>query len=120
VRLVREKGQPVAQVARELGVNARTLRNWVNAGHSHQGDGNGASDEAGLGKLALVREEVPALATAPDAREGRAPLVPLTVVESPAPAVPSEVVESPAPAVPAVGSRGGAGQGDDMELEGSP
>ena len=100
MRLVRETGQPVAQVARELGVNARTLRNWVNAGHSRHGDGNGASGEAGLEKLARVREEVPALATAPDTRESRAPLVPLTVMESQAPTMPLYVLESQAPTVP--------------------
>src|SRR6476660_8988816 len=31
VRLVRETGKPVAQVARALGINAGTLGNWVNA-----------------------------------------------------------------------------------------
>ena len=30
VRLVRETGKPIAQVARELGVNEGTLGNWVN------------------------------------------------------------------------------------------
>ena len=29
VRLVRETGRPIAQVARELGVNEGTLGNWV-------------------------------------------------------------------------------------------
>ena len=29
VRIVRETGKPIAQVARELGVNAGTLANWV-------------------------------------------------------------------------------------------
>ena len=29
VRIVRETGQPIAQVARELGINAGTLGNWV-------------------------------------------------------------------------------------------
>ena len=29
VRIVRETGKPVAQVARELGVNEGTLGNWV-------------------------------------------------------------------------------------------
>ena len=29
VRLVRESGRPIAQVARELGVNEGTLGNWV-------------------------------------------------------------------------------------------
>ena len=85
MRLVRETGQPIAQVARELGVNARTLRNWVNAGHRPHGDGNGASGGAGVEKLARMREDVPALAVASDARESRAPIVPLDVAESPPP-----------------------------------
>ena len=29
VRLVRETGRPIAQIARELGVNEGTLGNWV-------------------------------------------------------------------------------------------
>ena len=29
MRLVRETGKPIAQVARELGVNEGTLGNWV-------------------------------------------------------------------------------------------
>jgi transposase-like protein len=29
VRIVRESGKPIAQVARDLGVNAGTLGNWV-------------------------------------------------------------------------------------------
>jgi transposase len=29
VRIVKETGRPIAQVARELGINAGTLANWV-------------------------------------------------------------------------------------------
>ena len=29
VRLVRETGRPIAQVAKDLGINAGTLANWV-------------------------------------------------------------------------------------------
>src|SRR5262249_40612116 len=46
--------------------------------------------------------EVPALGTAADVRETRAPIVPLNVSESQAPTVPLDVVESPAPVVPPV------------------
>ena len=100
MRLVRKTGQSIAQVARELGVNARTLRNWVNAEHRRHGDGSGASGGAGVEKLARMREDVPALATASDVRVNRAPMVPLNVVESQAPTVPLDVVESPAPTMP--------------------
>jgi len=29
VRLVRETGRPIAQIAKDLGINAGTLANWV-------------------------------------------------------------------------------------------
>ncbi len=32
MRLVRETGKPIAQVARELGINEGTLGNWVRQG----------------------------------------------------------------------------------------
>src|SRR5215470_9197805 len=37
VRLVRETGKPIAQVARDLGVNEGTLGNWVNADKRRRG-----------------------------------------------------------------------------------
>jgi hypothetical protein len=37
VRLVRETGRPIAQVARDLGINAGTLGNWVNADKRRRG-----------------------------------------------------------------------------------
>ena len=37
VRLVRETGKPVAQVARDLGINEGTLGNWVNADKRRRG-----------------------------------------------------------------------------------
>src|SRR5262245_6412050 len=42
VRLVRETGKPIAQVARDLGINEGTLGNWVNADKRRRGDGTGS------------------------------------------------------------------------------
>lgn len=42
VRLVRETGKPIAQVARELGVHDGTLGNWVNADRRRRERGGGA------------------------------------------------------------------------------
>jgi transposase len=36
VRLVRETGKPIAQVAGDLGINSGTLGNWVNADRARQ------------------------------------------------------------------------------------
>ena len=56
VRLVRETGKPIAQVARDLGINAGTLGNWVNADQRHRGsDGVLAEDERA--ELARLRKE---------------------------------------------------------------
>ena len=42
VRIVRETGKPIAQVARELGVNEGTLGNWVMLDRRRRDTGNGA------------------------------------------------------------------------------
>src|SRR6476659_7096313 len=56
VRLVRETGKPIAQVARDLGINAGTLGNWVNADQRRRGsDGVLAEDERA--ELARLRRE---------------------------------------------------------------
>jgi transposase len=39
VALVRNSGEPVKKVARDLGINAETLRNWVNQDKVDRGDG---------------------------------------------------------------------------------
>jgi transposase len=57
VRLVRETGRPIAQVARDLGINEGTLGNWVNADKRRRGDGNGALSEDERAELARLRRE---------------------------------------------------------------
>jgi transposase len=57
VRLVRETGKPIAQVARDLGINAGTLGNWVNADKRRRGDGSAALDEDERAELAQLRRE---------------------------------------------------------------
>src|ERR1700746_367018 len=57
VRLGREPGKPVAQVARDLGINEGTLGNWVNADKRRRGDGTGALDEDERAELTRLRKE---------------------------------------------------------------
>jgi transposase len=57
VRLVRETGKPIAQIARDLGVNAGTLGNWVNADQRRRGEGNSGLDEDERAELAQLRKE---------------------------------------------------------------
>ncbi len=55
VRLVRETGKPVAQVARELGVNEGTLGSWVALGRQRRETGSGALGAGGRAELARLR-----------------------------------------------------------------
>jgi transposase len=55
VRLVRETGKPIAQVARDLGINAGTLANWVNADGS--AFANGSSKLAAYAGLAPITRQ---------------------------------------------------------------
>src|SRR5947207_1372219 len=48
VRLVRETGKPIAQVARDLGLHDGTLGNWVNADLSRHSPGDLAAVAAAL------------------------------------------------------------------------
>lgn len=41
VRIVKETGKPVAQVARDLGISPYTLHNWVKADRERAGVGGG-------------------------------------------------------------------------------
>lgn len=57
MRLVRETGKPIAQAARDLGINEGTLGNWVNAARRRDGAGNGALSEDERAELARLRRE---------------------------------------------------------------
>ena len=56
VRIVRETGRPIAQVARELGINAGTLGNWVAKDHTSRGDRPQLSEDERV-ELARLRKE---------------------------------------------------------------
>lgn len=59
VRLVMESGKPIAQVARELGVNDGTLGNWVaKARRERDGDGLGEDERAELVRLRRENTEL--------------------------------------------------------------
>src|SRR3954453_23747259 len=57
VALVVETGKPIAQVARELGVNEGTLGNWVAKARAAAGVGNGKLSESERAELARLRRE---------------------------------------------------------------
>src|SRR5215471_2432502 len=57
VRLVRETGKPIAQVARDLGINEGTLGNWVNIDKRRRGEGDGSLSEDERAELARLRKE---------------------------------------------------------------
>jgi len=61
VRLVRETGKPIAQIARDLGLSAGTSGNWVNADARRRG-GDGALSEDERAELARLRKENAGLA----------------------------------------------------------
>src|SRR5437763_14480331 len=63
VRLVRETGRPIAEVARDLGINEGTLGNWVNADR-RRGEADGALGEDERAELARLRKENAELALA--------------------------------------------------------
>jgi transposase len=57
VRIVRETGRPVAQVARELGINGGTLGNWVAADRRAREGGNGGLSGDERAELVRLRRE---------------------------------------------------------------
>jgi transposase len=60
VRIVRETGKPIAQVARELGINEGTLGNWLNRDRVKHGADEPLTDDerARLGQLERENAEL--------------------------------------------------------------
>jgi transposase len=57
VRIVRETGKPIAQVARELGINEGTLGNWVTKDRRSRERGDGRLTESEREELNRLRRE---------------------------------------------------------------
>ncbi len=58
VRIVRETGKPIAQVARDLGIKEGTLGNWVTADRQRREDGGAALGEDERTEPGRLRREV--------------------------------------------------------------
>jgi transposase len=56
VRLVRETGRPIAQIAKDLGINEGTLGNGVNLDRRRR-EGNGSLSEDERAELVRLRKE---------------------------------------------------------------
>jgi transposase len=57
VRIVQETKKPIAQVARDLGINEGTLGNWVNKDIERRLPSNGGVSESEREELARLRRE---------------------------------------------------------------
>jgi transposase len=57
VQLVLETGKPIAQVARELGINDGTLGNWVAKARRRRSGGDGELGESERAELERLRKE---------------------------------------------------------------
>ena len=57
VRIVRETGKPIAQVARELGINEGTLGNWCVKDRQQRGEPGGPLSEDERAELVRLRRE---------------------------------------------------------------
>ena len=58
VRLVCETGKPIAQVARDLGINPGTLENWVTKDRRQREGGDGRLSEDERAELVRLRRQV--------------------------------------------------------------
>jgi transposase len=58
VRLVRETGKPIAQVARDLGINPGTLENWVAKDRRQREGGDGRLSVDERAELVRLRRQV--------------------------------------------------------------
>jgi transposase-like protein len=56
VRIVRETGKPIAQVARDLGIHAGTLGNWVGQDRGERGETEGLNSNERARLRELERE----------------------------------------------------------------
>ena len=57
VRIVRETGKPIAQVARDLGINEGTLSNWCARDRQRRAGGRAGLDEDERAELVRLRRE---------------------------------------------------------------
>lgn len=57
VRLVRETGKPIAQIARDPGINEGRPGNWVNADRRRRDGGDGQLGEGERAGMARLRKE---------------------------------------------------------------
>src|SRR2546430_17741290 len=57
VHMVRDPAKPIAQVARELGINEGTLGNWCAQDRRARGEGSGALGEDERAELERLRKE---------------------------------------------------------------
>jgi transposase len=62
VRIVRETGKPIVEVAKDLGINAGTLANWVKRDREASGPTDGRLAESEREELLRLRREVAELA----------------------------------------------------------